>query len=266
MPELPEVETIANQLLKKIKNNIISKVEVRDYSKRFQGKKQTILAKIENIERRAKQIVFSLKNDYSFVIHLKMTGQLIYHQKFPAEIKKATHVIFTFSNGSHLFFNDFRKFGFVKIMKTKNLDTYFEMFGPDSLKVSFSNFKKVLEKKKRSRLKPTLLNQQVLSGLGNIYAQEACFKAGILPNRIIGSLSNLELKKLHSAIQIILRSAIKHQGTSFDTTYRTIEDKPGGYRPYVKVYHQKNCSKCKSKLNSNKLGGRSTYYCEKCQR
>tara|TARA_Y100000310_G_C20589880_1_gene767420 strand:+ start:59 stop:859 length:801 start_codon:yes stop_codon:yes gene_type:complete len=266
MPELPEVETIKNQLVKKIKSKTISKVVIRDYKNRFIGRKQKVFARIKNIERRAKQIIFNLANGYSFIIHLKMTGQLIYHRKLPAEIKKATHVIFSFSDGSSLFFNDFRKFGFVKVMKTEKVEGYFRDFGPDSLKVGFPEFRKVLEKKKRSKLKPTLLDQTVLAGLGNIYAQEACFKAGVLPDRVIGSLTDSELKKLHSAIQTILRLAIKHQGTSFDTSYRTVEDQPGGFKHYINVYHQKDCSRCKSKLKSEKLGGRSTYYCKKCQK
>ena len=266
MPELPEVETITNQLSKKVKGKIISKIEVRDYNKRFQGKRKLVLSKIIEIERRAKQIIFDLANHNSFIIHLKMSGQLVYHSKLPAEIKKATHVIFTFSDGTYLFFNDFRKFGFVKVMKTGQVDDYFKNYGPDSLKVNLPDFKKVLWKKRRSKLKPTLLDQKVLTGLGNIYAQEACFKANVLPDRMIGSLTDSELKKLHSGIKQILKAAIKHQGTSFDASYRTVENKPGNYKKYIKVYHQKECFKCKRKLKSEKLGGRSTYYCEKCQK
>ena len=266
MPELPEVETITNQLNRMIKGKKIVDVKVIDYPNRFQGGRKLVLDKIIEIERKAKHIVFDLANKHSFIIHLKMSGQLIFHKKLPGEIKKATHVIFFFSDGSCLFFNDFRKFGFVKVMKTGTVDKYFEKYGPDSLQMSFSEFRRVLEKKKRSKLKPTLLDQKVLTGLGNIYAQEACYIAGVLPDRVIGSLDLRELKKLYSAIKNVLKAAIKHQGTSFDTSYRTMEDKPGGYRKYIKVYHQKECLKCKSKLISEKLGGRSTYYCIKCQK
>ena len=110
------------------------------------------------------------------------------------------------------------------------------------------------------------MDQSVIAGIGNIYSQEACFKAGILPMRTIGSLEEMEIKKLYQALNSILKSAIQHQGTSFDLTYRTIEDKPGGYDRYLKVYHQDKCSKCGSKLEVIKLNSRSTYYCPKCQK
>ncbi len=268
MPELPEVETIKVQLSKKVKRKTIVRVKVRDYSKRVRGNKKNFLAKIKSVQRRAKLIIFNLSNDYSFIVHLKMTGQLVYYRRPPKELKKATHVIFYFSEGSQLFFNDFRKFGFVKIMKTNKVERYFKekKIGPEALEVSFNHFKKILGRKKRSKIKPVLLDQKVIAGLGNIYAQEACFKAKILPTRMISNLDNLELKRLYFAIQTILKAAIKYQGTSFDTSYRTVENQPGSYEPYVKVYHRKNCPKCKSKLKIIKQNSRSTYYCEKCQR
>ncbi len=262
MPELPEVETIKNQLLKKVKGKTISGVKTRDYRKKVKGNLKNVLAKIIDIQRKAKQIVFTLSNSYSFVIHLKLTGQLIYNA---GEIPKFAKIIFTFSDGKKLFFNDFRKFGFLKIMKTSALDEYFAKFGPDPLKLSCSKFKKLLQKKPRAKIKPALLDQHFISGIGNIYAQEACFKAKILPTRVISSLTELEIKKLCQALKTILKAAIRHQGTSFDTTYRTTENQPGGYEPYVKVYHRKNCPKCGSKLKILKQNSRSTYYCSKCQ-
>lgn len=266
MPELPEVETIKNQLRGRVKGKTIVKVKVIDYQKKVQGKTKNLLAKIKNIQRRGKLLIFELVGGYSFVIHLKLTGQLIYYSKLP-EIEKKTHVIFYFKDGSGLFFNDFRKFGFVKIMKSAEVEKYLERLGlgPEPLTLGFKEFKGLLEKKKRSKIKPTLMDQKVLAGLGNIYAQEACFRAGILPERVISSLTESEIKKLYQAIKTILKSAIQHQGTSFDTTYRTVEGKEGGFEPYVKVYHRKNCPKCKTKLKIIKLGGRSTYCCEKCQ-
>ncbi|MBR9683849.1 bifunctional DNA-formamidopyrimidine glycosylase/DNA-(apurinic or apyrimidinic site) lyase [Candidatus Woesearchaeota archaeon] len=266
MPELPEVETIKNQLSKKITNKTITEIKVRDYQRNFRGNKQNLLAKITHIDRRAKQLIFTLDNGFSFVIHLKMTGQLIFHHRLPSEIKKSTHVIFTFQDHTVLFFNDWRKFGFVKVIPTKDLAEHFQKTGPEPLTLPLSKFKKILRKRPRSKIKPLLLEQSVIAGIGNIYAQEACYKAHILPTRTIASLTDLELKNLLSAIKTILNSAIKHQGTSFDTSYRTAENKPGGYEPYVKVYHRKNCPKCQSKLKIIKQNGRSTYYCEKCQK
>jgi len=268
MPELPEVETIKNQLLKKVNSKYIKEIKVIDYQKNIKGNKNHLLAKITHIQRRAKQIIFNLSNSYSFVVHLKMTGQLIYHSKLPSEIKKTTHVIFYFKDNTFLLFNDFRKFGFIKIFKTKELEKYFQYqnLGPEPLPLNFSKFKQIFQKRPRSKIKPLLLDQKVIAGLGNIYAQEACFKAGILPTRLISSLDDLELKKLLLAIKSILKSAIKHQGTSFDVSYRTVEGKPGGYGPYVKVYHRKECPKCKRKLKVIRQNSRSTFYCSKCQK
>jgi len=266
MPELPEVETIKNQLLKKIKGQTIIEVQVKDYQKNFQGNPQHLQAKINGIWRRAKQLIFTLNNGYSFVIHLKMTGQLIYYTTLPSKIPPSTHIIFTFSNHYYLFFNDWRKFGFLKIIKTTDLDKQFHHLGPEPLSLSFKEFRTILQKRPRSKIKPFLLDQQIIVGLGNIYAQEACFKARILPTRQISTLTDSELKRLHHAIQTILKAAIQHQGTSFDTSYRTPENKPGGYEPYIKVYHRKNCPNCSSKLKILKQNGRSTYYCEHCQK
>jgi formamidopyrimidine-DNA glycosylase len=124
MPELPEVETIKNQLSKKIKNKTIKNIKITDYKKNFHGRPGNILVKITNIQRRAKQLIFTLSNNFSFIIHLKLTGQLIYHKTLPQEIRKSTKVIFTFTDNSVLLFNDFRKFGFIKIIKTNEVEKY----------------------------------------------------------------------------------------------------------------------------------------------
>lgn len=267
MPELPEVETIKNQLIQKIKGKTIKRIKIIDYHQKIQGDTKNLLAKITGIQRRAKLLLFNLSNHYSFIIHLKLTGQLVYQDK-PREIPKFAKVVFTFRDNSCLFFNDFRKFGFIKIMKTSEVENYLKKqgFGPEPLEITYSRFKHLLEKKPRSKIKPVLMDQTFLAGLGNIYAQEACFLAGILPTRTLASLTEPEIKKLYQAIQNVLKSSIQHQGTSFDTTYVTAEGKPGHFDSYLKVYHQPNCPKCRSKLKISKLASRSTYYCEKCQK
>ena len=267
MPELPEVETIKNQLLKKVKGKTIKNIRVKDYQKRIQGNLKNILAPILNIQRKAKLLVFNLANNYSFLIHLKLTGQLIYFPS-PPQTPRFAKVIFTFKDNSQLIFNDFRKFGFLKIMKTKDLEKYFQKqnYGPDPLKITLAQFQKLLQKRPRSKIKPTLMDQTLLAGLGNIYAQEACFLAHISPLRIVSTLTKAEIKKLYSAIQKILKASLKHQGTSFDTTYVTLAGQPGGFDPYLKVYHRDKCPRCKTKLKVIKLGGRSTYYCPHCQK
>lgn len=267
MPELPEVETIKNQLLRKVKTKTIDEVKVIDYQKNIHGERKKLLSKIIEIKRRAKLLIFELANGYSFLIHLKLTGQLIYYPQ-TQESSPFTKMVFNFSDGSQLFFNDFRKFGFVKVMETSKVEDYLkkEGYGPEPLTLTLAQFKGLLNKKPKLKIKPLLMDQTFMAGMGNIYAQEGCFAAGILPTRIISSLREEEIKKLFQAIQEILTSAISHQGTSFDTTYVTPENKPGGFDSYLKVYHQSSCAKCKSKLKIIKMEGRSTYYCEKCQK
>lgn len=268
MPELPEVETIKNQLQQKIRNKTISKVEIVDYQKNFQGDPKNILGRIVEIKRRAKQLIFCLDNNYLFALHLKLTGQLVYSKKIPEKITKNTHVVFYFQDGSGLLFNDYRKFGFVKVMKTADLENYIknQKLGPEPLELSFEQFQQLLQKKRKSRIKQTLMDQAFISGLGNIYAQEACYQAGILPIRTISSLSTKETERLYQAIKEILNSAIEYKGTSFDTIYVQLSGQPGRYDQFLKVYHQEACLKCKTKLKIVKLNGRSTYYCPGCQK
>lgn len=267
MPELPEVETIKNQLVERIKGKTIKEVKIIDYDKRFQGNSKEILSKILDIKRRAKLIIFNLANGNSFLIHLKLVGQLFYFPK-TAEVPKFAKVVFTFSDGSQVFFNDFRKFGFVKVMKTAEVENHLnnENYGPEPLEMSFKEFKERLVKKPKAKIKQLLMDQTFIAGLGNIYAQEACFVAGVLPIRIVSSLSEEEVKKIFSSTQSVLKLAVKKQGTTFDGTYLNVEGKAGSFDKFLQVYHQEKCKKCYSKLKTIKLGGRSTYYCGKCQR
>lgn len=269
MPELPEVETIVRQLNIKIKSKVISKIKVIDYNHKIQGDlKNQALSKINQVKRRAKIIIFDLANGYSFLLHLKMTGQLLYYPKPPKEIKKSTHIIFYFKDDSVLLFNDFRKFGYVKLMKTKEVDGHLikQMVGPEPLEINLKAFQKLLAQRPNSKIKPILMDQSFIAGLGNIYVQEACYQAGILPTRKISSLTKNETKKLHQAIQKILRLAIKHQGTSFDNIYVTPDNQKGEFDKFLKVYHQEVCQKCRSRLIRSVLGSRGTYHCPKCQK
>ncbi len=269
MPELPEVETIVRQLNEKIKDQTISQIKVIDYARNVHGNlAEKARARIKEVVRRAKLLIFHLSNGYSFILHLKLTGQLLYHRKLPEELPKATHVIFSFKDGSALLFNDFRKFGYVKLMETKEVDGYLirQGLGPEPLETSLKAFKMRLEEKPKAKIKPLLMDQSFIAGLGNIYAQEACYLAGLLPTRKISSLSEGEIERLYRVIQELLRSAIKHQGTSFDTIYVTPENKRGSFDTFLKVYHQLKCHQCGSALKRIALAGRGTYYCPKCQR
>lgn len=272
MPELPEVETIKLQLSRIIKAKTIKKVEVR-LPKMVRGasleefEKKVAGAKVKDIKRRAKLLIIELSNGYSLVIHLKLTGQLIYNQ----EPQKHSHLIYHFTDGSVLLHNDMRQFGYVKLVKTSQFSKLFqkEKFGPEPLEKSFTleKFKELLSKKKRSRTKPLLMDQTFVAGVGNVYAQEACFFAKIKPTRTVGSLTDKEIKNLYDGLKKILRESIKHKGSSVDT-YVDIKGKQGGYLSFLKVYRRegKKCLRCGAKIKSIRLGGRGTCFCPKCQK
>lgn len=272
MPELPEVETIKSQLTKKIKAKTIKKVKVK-LAKMVRGasvkdfEKKVVGAKIKDIRRRAKLLIIELFNDYSLVIHLKLTGQLIFNQ----EPEKHTHIVYYFTDGSMLLHNDMRQFGYVKLAKTSELSKLFqkEKFGPEPLDKSFTleKFKTILKEKRRAKIKPLLMNQTFIAGIGNVYAQEACFKAKIKPTRTAGSLTDKEIKDLYEGLKKILRESIKHKGSSIDL-YVDVEGKQGGYAPFLKVYRREGqkCFRCDEKIKFIRLNGRGTCFCPKCQK
>lgn len=283
MPELPEVETIVRDLDKKLKNKKIIGVEILD-KKFFQIKekelKNILGAKIKLVKRRAKMLVFNLEKKF-LIIHLKMTGQLVYQsksriiagghpiinsgQKLP---NKFTRVIFKFNDKSFLYFNDVRKFGWLKLLDLKDFSNLEKKFGVEPLSRDFSldYFKKSLARKNIT-IKQFLMDQKYISGIGNIYADESLFAAGIKPFRKIKTLKPEEIKKLYQAIPKILKHAIKNRGTSFND-YVDAQGETGNFIKYLKVYGRagERCKKCCQVIKKMKLGGRGTHWCEKCQK
>lgn len=274
MPELPEIETIKRQLSKKLQGKKITDIEIR-FQKILKGitaknfKKVVKEAKIKNIGRRAKLVLITLSTSNTLIIHLKLTGRLLFVSK-KTEPTKHTRIIFYLSSGGKLFFEDIRKFGFIKAVPTEDLELFFqkERFGPEPLEKGFSLkiFKELLIKKSRSKIKPLLMEQKFIAGVGNIYSSEACFCAGILPTRIAGSLKDEEIKKLYNCLRKILRAAIKTKGSSVDA-YRDVSGQKGKYEPFLKVYGRggEKCLKCGNIIKTTRLGGRGTAYCGKCQ-
>lgn len=274
MPELPEVETIKKQLQNKIIGKKIKLVEIKlprfinlsvnDFKKTVE--KTTIIG----ISRRAKILIISLSNNWSLIIHLKLTGQLIY-KKNQSKIDKYTHLIFHFTDKSQLFYNDLRQFGYIKLIESKKVSEFLikENFGPEPLEKDFTleKFKKLLVKKSRQKIKPLLMDQTFLAGIGNVYAQEICFYAKILPYRKVSTLSDREIKKIYDGIKRILTSAIAHRGSSVDT-YLDIYGLKGEYIPFLKVYNRENqpCLNCKTKIKTISLAGRGTCFCPGCQK
>lgn len=213
-----------------------------------------------------------------------MTGQLIYCKKsgkigavgghsIVAGLKnlpnKFSRIIFTFFDGSHLFFNDLRKFGWLKIVDGGQLLAINKNYGIEPFTKDFTlkNFKKVLTKYPKRKIKQLLLDQNKIAGVGNIYADESCFCAKIKPTRAVGSLKEKEIKNLFSCISKIMKLSIKRGGTSMNNYVRA-DGQPGGFRPYLKVYGRggQKCKICKSIIIKIKLNGRGTHYCPRCQK
>jgi formamidopyrimidine-DNA glycosylase len=274
MPELPEVETIKRELEQKVLNKKIIKTEILlpkvIKTSKAEFKKDVEGATIKNISRRAKLLIFELSNKNYFVVHLKLTGQLLLVEK---DIKPSnyTRAIFYLSDSKKLFFDDLRKFGYIKFANQEGLKKILEKegFGPEPLDRGFTMdvFKKLLKSKPRAKIKPLLMNQTFIAGIGNVYAQEACFYAKIMPGRKVETLTNHEIKNLYDGLKKILAAAIQKKGSSVNT-YIDIYGKKGGYVPLLKVYGRKNkpCFRCKSKVQMMKLAGRGTYFCPKCQK
>lgn len=285
MPELPEVETIARELDKKLRGKIIKEVEVLDKKALNIGlskfRELAIGQTVKSVKRRAKMIIIELREKY-LLIHLKMTGQLVLVSKkekiagghpMAREGKelpnKFTRVIFNFGENGKLYFNDVRKFGWIKLVDIKALEENLKNLGIEPLSEEFvlDKFKEVLARQKNIAVKQALMNQKYLAGIGNLYADEILFAAGIKPFRKAGTLSEIEIKKLWLAIPKILKYAVKHRGTSF-SDYVDAKGEVGSFAKYLKVYGRagEKCKKCGQLIRKMKLGGRSAHWCDKCQK
>ncbi len=272
MPELPEVETIVNQLKQKIVGNRVGKVvKVEIIDSLVDPKiKDVVPFKFIDIKRRAKYIIMCLDNGKFFLVHLGMTGQFYFVEKSQLEEKKRYYqpyllAVFTFNDGSLLTHNSIRKIGSFKLMDEKELNTALSKLGPEPLdsKFTLEKFRELLSKKSKAKVKVTLMDQSFIAGIGNIYTQEALYHAGIAPERKMGSLTSIEAKKLYESIIHVLKEGIKHQGTSVDD-YIHLEG-VGENQNYLVVYRKEKCPKGHS-LKKEAMGGRGTSYCSICQK
>ncbi len=281
MPELPEVETLRIGLTNYLVGHKILGVEVN--SKRiFQGgEKEIIGAVIKDVRRFAKVLVFDLSNGKSIVIHIKLTGQLIYrgpNLKEKVELSKKvnalpgphTHVIFKLDHSGFLYYNDMRQFGWMRIFETKVVETsdFVGKLGPEPFKdLDFEKFQQILLKSKVA-VKVIIMDQARIGGIGNIYANDSLWMSKIDPKRPASSLTSEEQKELYDNIISVLKDGIKYGGAS-ELQFVTAEGKDGGYQNHFRVYAQKNklCQRCKKeKIQKYYLGGRGTFFCPTCQR
>ena len=286
MPELPEVETIRRDLKKKILNKKIKQVLLTKKSRVNLNHKEFIKIlqnrRFVDIDRVGKLIIFDIDiKDKFLLVHLKMTGQLIYTHgqqvtagghsdvKYNFDLPdNSTRVTFEFSDGGKLFFNDMRRFGYLKIVDSKELEKIKSKFGIEPLTKDFTieNLKKVLQGRKTS-IKAILLNQQLIAGIGNIYADEACFGAKIRPDRQVNRLTKQEIMKLHRSIEKVIKKAIDMRGTTFNN-YRDSDGNKGDFLKFLKVYGRDGlkCKRCSGIIEKTKVAGRGTHFCPKCQK
>ncbi len=287
MPELPEVETIARELQEVMPASRITGLQVGlpkmiklPLSKFRRG---VVGARVTKVHRRAKLLLIDLSSGQTIVIHLKMAGQLIWRatsgrlrvggHPIPQGTEnlpnKYSHVIFVTNHGT-LFFNDQRQFGFVKLVATKELEYWLEEqgYGPEPLTDDFtlSVFENILKRHRVKRVKPTLLDQTVIAGIGNIYADEALFYAKVRPTRRIKTLSPTERRALWKGIRHVMNLSIRKKGTTADA-YRTANGQKGGMMPFLRVYGRdgKPCKRCDGVITKITLAGRGTHYCASCQ-
>ncbi len=292
MPELPEVETTVRNL-KSSRASVIGArfVDVWTDSPKMVKKpksfslfkKKIINKKIQNIWRRGKNIIFTLSEELFLLIHQKLTGHLLAgkwerlnnkwepidkNSALNEAVNKYIHFLFWLDNDLMVALSDLRKFAKIEILTKKELDGELKNLGVDPLdkNFTFERFKEVLRNKK-GKIKQVLMNQKIIAGIGNIYSDEILFRAGISPFRLTNSLSEEELKKIYLAMKKILNLSIRLQGESF-ADYRLPNGKKGGFDKMIKVYRRKGkkCFRCKGIIQREIIGGRSTYFCPKCQK
>ncbi|MEW6170519.1 MAG: DNA-formamidopyrimidine glycosylase [Candidatus Omnitrophota bacterium] len=266
MPELPEVETVKRELEKiilgkKITGILINNSKVIRQINVEKFKKYLIGQTIKNVLRKAKLLIIELSSGKFLAIHLKMTGQLVY----PGDAKKS-RISFKLSDGKLLDFNDQRLFAELRLIDDWHNLEFVKNLGPEPFDLRLPQFKEMLDNKK-TKIKPLLMDQSFISGIGNLYAAEILFKARINPQRRANSLSKKEKEKLFYEITKTLKEAIKYKGSSVDQ-YVQLSGKPGDYVRFHKVYDRlsKPCLVCKAPIKRISLGGRGTYFCPKCQK
>ena len=289
MPELPEVETVRRGLQTYIIGKTIHSV-FHDTEKSFPNAKVDVKqfligATITSIERRAKLLIINLSSDYSLLVHLKMTGQLVYAGQTPdvhfgaghpndslihALPDKSTRVTLVFDDNTQLFFNDQRKFGWMRLLPTievPNID-FMQKVGPEPLSKEFTSdeFIQRFQRRSRTTIKAALLDQSVIAGVGNIYADESLWGAKIHPKRLVGNVTDEELEVLYHELRSVMNLAIKMGGSS-SRNYVTVEGKRGSYLQFARVFRREGllCPRCGTVVEKLRVAGRGTHICPSCQ-
>lgn len=271
MPELPEVETIVRSLRpiitgKEIVEVMINYPPIIGYPDSESFRLELIGRKIEQVSRRGKYIVMEVTGGELLVTHLRMSGKLFYVLK-DVPVKKHTHVVITFSDESQLRFVEVRKFGRMFLISENNLAQAggYVTLGPEPLEMTEENFLEKLENK-RTKIKPLLLKQEFIAGIGNIYADEALFLSKLHPERTADTLTLLEKRRLFKSIREVLLRGIENRGTT-KRDYVDSFGETGQNQNYLNVYGREGeeCKICGTFILRSKVGGRSSHHCPHCQ-
>ncbi len=288
MPELPEVETVRRGLADRIVGRSICAVDF-DWPKSFPNSEEDVQAfaigaQITSVDRRAKVLIIGLSTDYSFIVHLKMTGQMVYigaSDRFGAGhpneslVKslpdRSTRVTINFEDGSKLFFNDQRKFGWVKLLPTAEVahTPFFLKVGPEPLEDSFDAkaFIPRVRRRAGTTIKAAILDQTVLAGVGNIYADEALYAARIHPACRVKNVSDDQLSALLAELKAVMNLSIEKGGSS-DRNYVNAEGKKGSYISFAKVFRKEGsaCERDGTIITKHRIAARGTHLCKTCQK
>jgi formamidopyrimidine-DNA glycosylase len=289
MPELPEVETVRIGLQEFLPTQKVISATC-DWPKSLAISEALMAGKligatVQSVQRRGKLIIMPLSSGYSILIHLKMTGQLVYRPKLGPGFggghpnaslvdklpDKSTRVILELTNGT-LFFNDQRKFGWVKLEPTDGLhqnNAFLKKLGPEPLEdnYTFEQFATALKKRSKTSIKAALLDQTVLAGVGNIYADESLFMARIHPLTKVGDVSAIKLKRLFNAVREVMSLSISLGGSS-DRNYVDAKGNKGSYLKFAQVFRKEgsDCPNCGRTIIKIRVAGRGTHICPHCQK
>ncbi len=286
MPELPEVETVRRGLHQLIIGRQI-RSQVHDTPKSFPNSEHDVLlflqgATILDVRRRAKVLLIDLSTNYTLVIHLKMTGQLVFrgeetfgaghpNESLIGELPdRSTRATLEFADGAKLYFNDQRKFGWMKLVPTTEVADmpFMQKVGPEPLEDDFTAvaFTARFTRRAKTSIKAALLDQSVIAGVGNIYADESLWGAKVHPKRLVGSITPDEFEALYAELRLVMNMAIE-KGGSTDKNYVNAEGRRGSYMDFARVFRREGlaCPRCGSEIIKFKAAGRGTHICPYCQ-
>lgn len=286
MPELPEVETVRRGLSELIRAKVVAS-EVHDTEKGFPNAPSDVStfligASVTDVRRRAKVLIIDLSTNYSLLIHLKMTGQLVFvgETRFGAghpndslvnELPDtSTRVVLTFTDGSTLYFNDQRKFGWMRLMPTIEIPniSFMQKVGPEPLADDFTPEELMhrFSRRPKTNIKAALLDQSVVAGVGNIYADESLWGAKIHPQRLVNTISEQEFASLYTELRAVMNLAVEKGGSS-NHTYVNAEGKKGSYMDFARVFRREglSCPRCGTTIEKMRVAGRGTHICPFCQ-